>query len=299
MFGTYTGEIAALLTAFLWTIAALSFESAGKRVGALPVNLIRLVMALICFTVYSMITSGRPFPFDAPLHTLLWLSLSGFIGFFIGDLFLFQAFVEIGSRITMLIYASVPPLTAVIGWFVLGESLTYTNFIGMGLTVGGIALVVLEKGEEKKGVRFTHPLKGLLFAFGGSLGQAAGLIMSKFGAPDYDAFSATQIRSLSGALAFFILILCTKKLKQVKQALANRKAMGFTASGAFFGPFIGVSLSLLAVQYIATGVASTIMAIIPVLIIPPAVIFLKEKVSPKEIIGALIAVTGTAVMFIR
>jgi drug/metabolite transporter (DMT)-like permease len=137
-----------------------------------------------------------------------------------------------------------------------------------------------------------------LFAFGGVLGQAAGLVLSKYGMGSYNAFAATQIRVIAGIFGFGVILFVFKRWPRIRSAFHNRKAMTRITVGSFFGPFLGVSFSLLAVQYIATGAASTIMSIVPVLIIPPAVILLKEKVTFKEVIGAVIAVTGVVLFFL-
>jgi drug/metabolite transporter (DMT)-like permease len=74
--------------------------------------------------------------------------------------------------------------------------------------------------------------------------------------------------------------------------------MAVMSLGSLFGPFLGVSFSLLAVKHTATGIAATIMAIVPVLIIAPSVALFKEKVTLREIVGALVAVAGVAVLFL-
>ena len=299
MLELYTGEIAALATALCWAVTALAFESAGRKVGSLAVNLIRLVMAVILLSVYNWITRGLLFPTDATAHNWYWLLLSGFIGFTIGDTFLFQAFVVIGARISMLVMALVPPITAFIGWLLLGEKLTRTDLGGMLLTVVGIVIVVLERNGNKTRKTFRHPVKGILFALVGAIGQSVGLVMSKSGMGQNNAFAATQIRIFAGTIGFFIVITILKGWPGVMNALKNRNAMKKLTVGAVFGPFLGVSLSLLSIQYIATGVASTFMAIVPVLIIPPAVILFKEKLSVIEVLGAFIAVSGIAVLFLK
>ncbi len=114
---------------------------------------------------------------------------------------------------------------------------------------------------------------------------------------DFDPFAATQIRVITGFVGFAILFVFMKRWKKVVEAIKNRDAMKRLSIGAFFGPFLGVSFSLLSVKHTTTGVASTIMAIVPVLIIPPAVIFFKEKITIKEIIGSLIAVGGVILFF--
>ncbi|MEN8118581.1 MAG: DMT family transporter [Bacteroidota bacterium] len=298
------GEIAAVLTAVFWTVTSLAFESAGKKVGSLAVNLIRLVIAVFLIGFYSWVTRGYFFPTDATLFQWKWLALSGLIGFVIGDLLLFQAFVVVGARISMLMMALTPPFAAFIGWLMLGEVLTPMNWLGMAITMIGIVIVILkrekseENGEMIKKIKSNYPVQGILLALGGALGQAAGLVISKKGMGDYDAFSASQIRVLTGVVGFSLLFFFMKRWHKIGAALKNGPAMKRISLGAFFGPFLGVSFSLLAVQHTQTGIAATLMAIVPVLIIPPSIILFKEKVNWKEILGAVITVGGVALFFL-
>ena len=298
MFQSHLGEIAALATALCWTISAVAFESAGKKVGSISVNLIRLFIALVLISVFNLVTRGMLLPLDASGSTWLWLSFSGLIGFVIGDLFLFQAFVQVGSRISMLIMSTVPPITAITGYLLMGERITYLGLAGMIITIGGIALVILTKNSGERIVRLTHPVKGLIFAFIGALGQAFGLVFSKFGMGSYNAIAATQIRIIAAIIGFSIVITISKNWGNLYTALKDNKAMTHISIGSFFGPFIGVSLSLFAVQHASTGIVSTIMSITPILIIPMSIIMLKEKVAPREIIGAVITLTGVSLLFI-
>lgn len=297
MFQAHLGELASLVTAVSWTVTAVAFEAAGKRVGSLSVNFIRLVIAFLLLGIFTLFTRGMFLPLDATGANWLWLLVSGIIGFVLGDLFLFQAYVEVGSRISMLIMASVPPITAITGLVFLKEKLSLMEVVGMLITVGGIALVILVKGSDEKKVEFSHPVKGLIFAFIGALGQAFGLIFSKMGMGSYNAFAATQIRVIAGLIGFALVITFSKHWGKLFSALKDLKAIGEISTGAFFGPFLGVSFSLLAVQYIATGVASTIMSISRILIIPVSIWIFKEKVSLKEIIGAFITIVGVALLF--
>jgi drug/metabolite transporter (DMT)-like permease len=294
----HSGEFAALAVAVFWTITALAFESASKKVGSLPVNWIRLVIGFVFLTVFTGLHRGMFLPLDAGRHAWIWLSLSGFVGFVLGDLFLFRSFVLIGSRISMLIMALSPPITAVLGWIVLGERLSALSFTGMTLTLAGIALVVIDRPSGEKPIRLAHPVAGVLFAFGGAAGQAAGLVLSKIGMRDYSPFAATQIRIITGILGFAALLTVRGSWGRTFFALRHPRAMALMTTGAFFGPFLGVSFSLFSVQHTAAGIASTIMATVPVLIIPPAVIFMKEKITIREVTGALIAIGGVALLFL-
>ncbi|MHC1707531.1 MAG: DMT family transporter [Bacteroidales bacterium] len=299
----YLGELSAVVTAFCWTITALAFEASGKRIGSLAVNILRLIIAFFFLGIFTYFTRGVLLPFDASPHQWFWLLLSGVIGFTLGDMALFQAFVVIGARVSLLIMSLVPPMAAFLSWIFLGEELGYRNFIGMSLTLCGIALVILGREsnnpqDKKFNLKFAYSIQGLLLAIAGAMGQAGGLVMSKYGMQDYDAFSSSQIRVLSGIIGFAILFTFWKKWVNVRQGLKDRKALRLLTLGAVFGPFLGVSFSLLAVQHANTGVASTIMAMTPVIIIPFSVIFFKEKLKKKEVVGAVLAVIGVALFFL-
>jgi drug/metabolite transporter (DMT)-like permease len=302
----HLGEITSLLTAIFWTITALAFEASSKRIGSMAVNLLRLVIGFLFLSLFTWIYRGYLLPVDATPETWMWLILSGLIGFTFGDLCLFQAFVVVGARISMLLMALAPPLTAIIGWIVLGETLSLKSIIGMIMTILGITGVVLERGnqdEEKKKktngkFRLNYPIWGILLGLGGALGQAAGLVISKYAMKGYDAFASAQIRVLAGIAGFVVLFTLFGFWKNALRGISDRKAMSQLSLGAFFGPFLGVSFSLLSVQLTSTGIASTIMAMVPVLIIPPSVILFKEKVNLREILGAILAVGGVALFFL-
>jgi drug/metabolite transporter (DMT)-like permease len=298
----YLGEIAALLTAACWTVTAMAFEAAGKRVGALSLNLIRLLIGLVFLAVFNAIVHDGFIP-KATGYQWFWLVMSGLVGFVLGDLFLFRAFILIGARISMLIMSLVPPITALIGWITLGERLSGMEFLGMGVTLLGIIMVMSVKIELKNGAfgrtRKAGPLiLGSVLAFGGAVGQAAGLVLSKKGMQDMNAFSATQIRIMAGVVGFSLVITAFRRWKHLLGALKDLKAMKSITIGSFFGPFLGVSFSLLAVQYTDTGIAATLMALTPVMIIPPAMLMNREKIGMIEIIGALISVGGVALFFL-
>jgi len=298
MFQYHLGEIAALITAFCWTMTSVSFEAAGKKVGSISVNLIRLVIAFVLISLYNFFTRGMILPIDASGSTWLWLTFSGIIGFVIGDLFLFQAYVEVGSRISMLIMSTVPPITAITGFIIMGEKITTLGLTGMIITMVGISLVILTKSPVDKKVKLCHPIKGLIYALIGALGQAFGLVFSKFGMGSYNPFAATQIRIIAAIIGFSIVITASRNWRKVLLAFKDKKAMKYIGIGSIFGPFIGVSLSLLAVQHAPTGIVSTITSITPILLIPVSIIIFKEKVFPREILGSIITLLGISLLFI-
>ena len=319
------GELAALATAFLWTGSAVSFEAASNRVGSVPVNLLRLLVGFVLLTIWGLIGHGRLLPLEAPADAWVWLAASGFVGFTIGDLCLFRAFVVIGARLSMLLMCLTPPLTALLGTIFLHENLGSLRILGMVMTVGGVAWTVMErrgggKSTDPKSTADATPQEnmaqprtpsssrlintssttmawGITLAVVGALGQAFGLILSKWGMASFEEpFVASQIRVLAGIAGFMVAFTIAGVWKRVFAATRDSRAMALLTSGAVFGPFLGVPLSLLAVHTTEAGVASAIMSIVPILMLPIARLR-GEKISARAIVGTMLAVAGVVVLF--
>lgn len=292
MFQSHIGEIAALGVSVCWTMSALYFEKAGHKIGSLSVNFIRLLFAIGFLGITTFVSRGLFFPTDATPYQWFWLGLSGFIGFFLGDLLLFQSYMVIGARTAALIMSLAPMLTAIIGWFFLDEILLPKSIIAIIVSVSGIIIAI-----SNRKMKLNIPFKGFLLALGGALGQAVGLILSKKGMGDYNPVAATQIRALFGILSFIILITALQRWGKIAKAFKNTTAIKSVTVGSFFGPFIGVALGLFAIQQTKTGIASTLMALVPIFIIAPSAIMFKEKITLRQIIGAVVSISGAAMFF--
>ncbi len=298
------GELAALGTAVCWTFTALLFADAGARVGSLVVNFLRLVIAIGLLALLGWVTRGQWWPTDASTHAWAWLSVSGAVGFAIGDLCLFRALVVIGPRLSTLLMCFAPPFAALIGWLMLDETLRGDQLLGMALTVGGVGWALADGRRPSSNAAPTTEstlarrdlVIGVVLSLLGALGQAGGLVLSKLGMGDYDPFAATQIRVFAGTLAFAVIFSLTRRWPLVIAALRDRRAMASTSLGAVFGPFLGVGLSLYSVQRISAGVSASLMAIAPILIIPVVVLVRRERVGLGGILGTVVAVAGVIVL---
>lgn len=293
LFQSHIGEIASILTAVCWTLSALFFQRAGAKVGSLSVNIIRIFLGILFLGVTTFFTRGMFFPMDATPYNWFWLGLSGVVGFFLGDLFLFKSYTLIGSRTSQLIMSLAPMITAIIGWLFLSEILPVKSILGIIVSISGIMIAVAGKK-----LKLNIPLKGFLYALGGALGQAVGLVLSKKGMGDYDAIAATQIRAIFGFVCFFLLVTFLKRWRRVSLAVKDRTSMKSITLGAVFGPFVGVTLSLYAVQHTHTGIAATLMALVPIFIIVPSAIMFNEKITARQVIGAVISIAGASIFFL-
>jgi len=296
-----TGQLAALGAAALWACTALAIEGAARRIGSLTVNLVRLVFAFGFLSLAGWLFRGHPLPLDATRHAWIWLSVSGLVGFTFGDLCLYRSYLLLGPRLSTLMMSLVPPLAALAGWLALGETLTPRDFLGMTLTVVGVGWAVLERkrpaGEGSPPSGHVTPA-GIALGFGGAIGQAVGLILSKIGMGTYHAVAATQVRVLAGLAGYTLLFFALRWWPNVRRGVRDRTALGYAALGAFFGPCVAVTLSLIAIRSTVAGVAASIMALTPVLIIPLVVLLRGERVGIGGLTGAVVAVSGVALLFL-
>lgn len=300
MFGNSLGELISLGAVLGWTVSALAFESAGRRIGSVPVNIIRLIMAALMLVLINAVRGSTPWPPGIGSRDTLWLLSSGFIGFFLGDLLLFRSYLIIGSRLAMLIMSLSPPISALLDRLVFGTRLSPADGAGMALTMAGVALAVSGGGQVKKRKITGKSLwwVGVLLAFGGAAGQSGGMILGKLGMAAYDPLAATFIRTIGGMAGFIPFILITGAAGRVLQGFKDPGALTRMSVGAVAGPVLGVSAILLAMRYSPAGVVSAITAVVPVVIILPSVIFLKDKVRSREVFGAVLAVAGVVVLII-
>jgi Predicted membrane protein len=307
----YTGELISIAVAVSWTVTALFIEQASRQIGSLVVNVIRMVFSFLLIGGLLFFTTGSFIPQLADGATWFWMILSGLVGFVFGDLCLFYSYTLITSRFSQLIMTLAPPFAALSGWLMLGETMRPLGIVGMVLTLGGIAVSIFNRPQNGEKLKLKLPLRGILFALGGALGQGVGIVLSKKGMLYYEMsaagneavsefipFAATQIRVITGFVGFTAIVLLSGRWPKLKEAFRNRKALSNTFWGSFFGPAVGVSLSLMAVLYTSAGIASTIMATVPILILIPYRLLYKQRISWPEIAGAFVSVCGVALFFL-
>ena len=307
----YLGEIISLGVAVSWTITALFAEVASKRLGALQLNVIRMLLSLVMLGGTLWWFTGSFLPLHADASTWFWLSLSGFVGYLLGDYCLFNSYILIGSRFGQLFMTLAPPTAAITAWMVLDETLSLQALLGMIVTLTGISISILNKGSSHK-LSLKLPFKGVLFGIGAGIGQGVGVVLSKVGMNHYEAsiplecepvmdmlpFASTFMRAVTGAIGFLLVMMLQKQLFTLKKTVGDGKGMGAAIGATITGPFIGVAFSLMAVQYTEAGIASTLMALTPILILWPSHFFFSQQITFKEIIGACISVFGASLFFI-
>ena len=308
---TYIGELISIGVAFSWTATALLSEFGSKRLGNLTLNVLRMVLALVFSLVLFVVVTGNPFPAGASPEAAGWMLLSGLVGYVIGDFCLFQCYIIIGSRYGQLFMTLAPLSAALMAWVTLGQQMRVMSIVAMLVTLLGIGISVLGRGEHHK-VSLKLPLNGVLFAIGAAVCQGVGLVLSKIGMDHYEAsmmaeagmpewlvpFSANFYRCLAGVIGFSVLLYYRDGIEPLREAMHDKKGLSVATATTIFGPFVGVGFSLMAVQYTAAGIASTLMAMTPIIILLPSYWLFHEKITWRAVVGAFISVVGVSLFFL-
>ncbi len=302
----YLGELISIGVAFSWTATALLSEFGSKRLGNLTLNVLRMALALLFSMVMFWVVMGSPLPAGGTMEAYGWLLLSGLVGYVIGDFCLFQCYIIIGSRYGQLFMTLAPLAAALMAWVTLGQEMTAMSIVAMVVTLAGISISVLGRGEHHK-VSLKLPLNGVFYAVGAALCQGIGLVLSKIGMDYYQTaavpdwlvpFSANFFRCVAGIVGFTVLLYVREGFEPLREALRDRKGMTVATATTIFGPFVGVGFSLMAVQYTSAGIASTLMALTPIIIILPSYWLFGQRITWKAVTGAVISVIGVSLFFL-
>ncbi|MCR5130604.1 MAG: DMT family transporter [Prevotella sp.] len=314
----YIGEIISLMVAALWTVSALTAEVASKRMGVYVLNVWRMGLALLLSMLLMWVTTGQALPLDAGWEAWAWLLASGFVGYFFGDWCLFNSYLTIGSRFGQLFMTLAPAFTAFFAWTMIGQILSWNALLAMVVTLAGIGIAV----TDSKGTENGEPLprRGVLFGLGAALGQGLGLVLSKIGLDHYVSnvpveqlasienvlpFGSNLIRCIAGLICYSAWLYLRNQSRRGKTdektfwgVVSDRRAMLAMVTTVFSGPFIGVGLSLTAVQYTAAGIASTLMATTPILILFPSRWLFHQPITLRAVLGAFVSCIGVSLFFL-
>ena len=325
-----SGEFAGLATSALWVVSSLAFAAAGRRMGATRLNLLRSLLAAALLLVLQSFLKGNPWPTIGADRTW-YLAISGLLGLAIGDQFLFAGYVLVGARTTTLLMTLAPTVAASLSWIVFGQTMSLQAIVGMIITLLGVLWVAAERPHATSSITPAQQMKGVWFGAGAALCQGVGMVLASNGLRgDIDAISAQTVRMSAGAVGIIVIAFIVSRMNQAARNVAQTKnarsssdisvdAQSLTATkiiplhvkradaphskaiiamviGTFTGPILGVWCSLYALQKLEVGIATTLMSLVPVMILPVTRITEGRWPSTRAILGALIAVAGVAVL---
>lgn len=305
---------AALLTTVFFSLSAVTANRSVRYMGGNEANFWRLLFATLLLGVFSHIW-GIGLEGDC----LPWFLLSGFIGFGLGDLALFQAYPRIGSRLTvLLVHCLAAPIAMTVEWLWLGNAVNIVEIACGFIILAGLA-VALAPGKTAQPIERRWG-SGVLFATIAAMGQGGGAVVSRkayavAATSGFDlegvagGLNATYQRILAGlAIAAVTVLLVrrqavfahfgrlTNKPMEIVSRTQWSRAWPWVLLNGLAGPTLGVACFQWALQSTKSGVVLPIVALTPLVVVPFARFLEGEKPSPRSLIGGIIAVTGVALL---
>jgi len=294
----FLGEIAALSAAFLWAIATVGYGRVGQIVPPLQLNLYKGAVAIVLLLA-TLGLQAKSLSIADP-QALLLLLLSGIVGIGLGDTFLVRAINSLGTRRALLLSAISPSISALLGLIALGEILTLRNWMGIGLTIAGIAWVIAERTEQRS-ADSGNLTPGIIYGLLASLGQAVGAVMCRAALAEtaIDPLWSSLLRLVAGEV---VLLLWwwgrphPQPLSRWERGAKPWKLTGAIVFSAFCGTYLGIWLQQIAIKHTAVGIAQALSSTSPLFVLP-IVAGLGESVSLRAVVGVLIAIVGIVVLF--
>jgi drug/metabolite transporter (DMT)-like permease len=298
LFTSVRGELAALTAAFLWAVAAVFYRRAGERIPARELNLIKGVLAIALLLLTLGLSGGLKVP-ALPRRAWGLLLISGALGIGLGDTAYFEALKALGTRRALLLGILSPPLSAVIARVFLNERLDVTAWLGIALTVGGVAWVVSERTPEVKAEAHVDLGRGLLFGLAAALMQSVGAILSRMALTEttVSPLWSAVIRLLAGFVVLVIWIALARRQVGTWRGSGGARELWATVVFAIFtGTYLAVWLQQISFKFANVGTAQTLLATSQLFILPIAALQ-GERISQRAILGAVVALSGVALLF--
>jgi drug/metabolite transporter (DMT)-like permease len=296
----HAGEFAALGTALCWATGSNLFVAAGKQMGSVVLNRMRLTAGALFLGTALWVTHGSPWPTWATSSEVLILAASGLVGFVFGDTFYFRSLVILGAGRAALLASTSPILVAIMARVFMHETLNMLAITGIGVTLLGLAVVLYGEVKTEKSHPEGSALVGVVSGLLAALGQSVGYVLSKEALQQgLDPLSATVVRVGFAIIAVWLIAPLQGGHGRGLHTLRNRVALWTMLGGAFTGPFLGVTLSLVALQHTEAAIAAAITSCYPIPALLIASRFHSELVTRRTLFGAVITVGGLVLLFLH
>ena len=294
-----TGQIFALITAACWAQNSVVYSIAGKRVGSAAVTHIRLWIAFPAMLIVHFIFTGMIFPIGIGLRPVVFILLSGLLGFGLADLFIFRAYVDLGPRETLVVLTLSPLFSTAISWFTIHEHLSIPQVLGIFTTILGVIWVIAVENRVSKKNNRRISKSGALCAFMGALAQALGMVLAKAALGfNLHPVSANLLRIFAGLAGLSLLALFKNRFRTDFLKMRDKKAFMLISLGAFAGPGLGIILTMYALSLAPVGIVMAITQISPILLLPVDKFILKKEVPWDAAAGTIAAIGGTVILFL-
>ena len=234
--------VAAFISSLFWAISTQVYSKMVNKLSVYRFNLYKSVIAIICFSTASYFMTGTLL---APIETIPWLLLSGFLGFMLADLFIFYSFAKNGPARTLMLSAFAPSIIGIHSYFLLGKTLPLGKIIGLIFLVICLCFLGLERSR-----RGNFSIKVAILAFIGINIEAVGLVLSKKAfmmAPEMSFMTANFYRVIPAVVILPFLVY----FKNIKIGIGDlsSKTKFSILSSSMLGTFLALYFYLYAVSH--------------------------------------------------
>ena len=285
------GEIAALITALCWAVAARMFRILGASFSALSLNLWKGVIAIIGLGIFAWL---NPAPLSMTQAQVIWLLVSGIIGIGIGDTLFFAALRRIGDSQTVLIAETFAPVfTALLAMAWISEWLTWQQWLGIAVVLFSVDMIVKNnKRSSDKPVEFS----GYWFAGGAAVCQSVGAVVSRdiLTSSHATPADAALIRLAGGLIIIVVLMLWSKK-RWMPVTNNPVRAWGLLVVASSIGTLLAMYLQMLSFAHTPAAIVQTLFATSVLLSLLVAKL-MGERISKIAVFWSAIAIIGVMIL---
>jgi drug/metabolite transporter (DMT)-like permease len=284
-------DLAAVAAGVSIAFSNLVAPPAIRHLGPVVFNCWRLAAALLA--LLGLVVARGAWSSPSPAQ-LLALAVSSLLGIITADSCFYAAMARLGPRRTSVIYTSWAAFAALLGYAVLGETLSWVKVAGIACVIGGVWLAILFRagkpvaGEESRGSLLAGVVFGLLSAL---CAAGAVLIARPVMAQGIDPAMATVVRAAVGLPGLVLL----SRLPGFEEPMPVTMAVALrSAASGLLGMGVGMTLVLFALSGQPVGIVSTLSSITPVAILPLLWMTTGVRPAPVAWLGAACAVIGAA-----
>ena len=282
-----------LLSACSWAIGAILWRKLGEQLSSYSMNLGKVVIGS-CFLGFILLFIGLE-PISS--RSLVFLGLSGILGIAIGDTFFFLSLMQLGPRRASLMGSLNPVAIAVAAALFLGERPTPGAWIGIVVTTLGVGWVLWERASAGAVVE-TSSL-GIRYGILSVLCTAGAVLLAKVGVASAPTVQAAWIRLLAGVLGLMLWGAWRSELGKWLSPFSKGALLAKVAAVVSVVVVGGFWLSIVALKHIDASIAGTLNSTSPLFILPMSMVFMKEKLSFRTVLGTAIAVCGVALILLK
>jgi drug/metabolite transporter (DMT)-like permease len=290
------GEFYSLACALAWAIAVILFKKSGESLAPFALNLFKNLLGVPLFVVTILLLQGPALP-DIPASDLLLILVSGLLGIAAGDTLYFRALNAIGASRIAAAQTLYSPFVILLSVLWLGERLALWQIGGVVLVLAGIYLVTYERAQAH--VDAVALRKGVGFAVLAVFLMAVGVVIAKPMLEQHDFLWVVFLRIAAGAVGMLVVTAWRRDAAALLAQYRRVRHWPQILVGSLFGTYISMMLWLAGYKYTDASIAAVLNELAAVFILLLAVMFLREKVAPRQAAGVVLAIFGVVLVVAR